>query len=277
MASEAASSRSGTVDNRMQPNPTGRLTLRVCQHLCDFSSLEKVLLHDIAVLARGPGSCCNHTTMLKTLTIVLGLAAFAGCKTDAPASEKPSETTAAPSNAKPRSGKIDLPNTPPRPALADEPEPASDGERDAVTQQAREERRKQRMAEIDTDGDGVISEAEREAARAKREAQMKERLDTNKDGKIDEAEREAARHARAEDMHARLDKNGDGKLTLEEMQTGRIMRNADPSVDTNGDGSVSVEEIDAMMKNRPERGPMRRGGWRGTGGDGGSAATPPAQ
>jgi Ca2+-binding EF-hand superfamily protein len=208
--------------------------------------------------------------MLKTLTIVLGLAAFAGCKTDAPAaSDQPAETTAQPSGAKGRSGKIDLPNVPrsDRPSLPGD-QPRTEGERDAVSQQARDERRKQRMNELDTDGDGEISEEERAAARAKRDAAMVERLDTNKDGKVDDAERDVARKDRATDMHARLDKNGDGKLSVEEMQTGRLNRMADPGVDTNGDGDVSVEEIDAMMKNRPMRGPGRRGGWNRGGGGG---------
>jgi hypothetical protein len=212
--------------------------------------------------------------MLKTLTIVLGLAAFAGCKTDAPASsDKPAETTAQPA-AKGRSGKIDLPTIPQGngPSLPGDP-PRTEGERDAVSQQAREERRKQRMSELDTDGDGEISEEERAAARAKREAEMLARLDKNKDGKVDDAERDAARKDRATEMHARLDKNGDGKLSVEEMQTGRISRmGADVGIDTNGDGDVSVDEIDAMMKNRPARGPFRRGGWNRGGGMNGSNA-----
>lgn len=205
--------------------------------------------------------------MLKTLTIVLGLAAFAGCKTDAPASsEKSSETTAEPA-AKGRSGKIVLPNAPhaERPGLPDD-QARTEGDRDTVSQQAREERRRQRMSELDTDGDGEISDEERAAARAKREAEMLERLDKNKDGKIDDAERDAARKDRANEMHARLDKNGDGKLSLDEMSTGRMGRMADPSIDTNGDGDISADELDAMMKNRPMRGPGRRGGWnRGDG------------
>jgi EF hand len=213
--------------------------------------------------------------MLKTLTIVLGLAAFAGCKTDAPASsDKSAETTAQPGAAKGRSGKINLPNASHGngPALPGDP-PRTEGERDAVSQQAREERRKQRMSELDTDGDGEISEDERAAARAKREAEMLERLDKNKDGKVDDAERDAARKDRATEMHARLDKNGDGKLSVDEMQTGRISRmGVDVAVDTNGDGDVSVEELDAMMKNGPMRGPFRRGGWNRGGGLGGSNA-----
>jgi hypothetical protein len=52
---------------------------------------------------------------------------------------------------------------------------------------------------------------------------------------------------------------------------------ADPAVDTNGDGDVSVEELDAMMKNRPERGPFRRGGWNRSGGMGGGSNAGSAQ
>jgi len=218
--------------------------------------------------------------MLKTLTFVLGLAAFAGCKTDAPdssSSEKPSTTTATPSGPKPRSGKIDLPTLPQSGTSTSDP-PRTEGERDAVSQQAREERRKQRMSELDTDGDGEISEEERQAARAKREAEIKDRLDTNKDGVVSDEERGAARHARAEDMHARLDKDGDGKLTPSEMSTGRFGRMGETTAaDTNGDGQVSVEELDTLMKNRPERGPFRRGGGFRRGGDGAGSGSAPSQ
>jgi hypothetical protein len=210
--------------------------------------------------------------MLKTLTLVLGLAAFAGCKTDAPesssSSEKPS-TTATPSGPKPRSGKIDLPTLPANPNGTSSPElpPRTEGERDAVSQQAREERRQQRRAELDTNGDGEISEEERQAARAKREQEMKDRLDTNKDGVVSDEERGAARQARAEDMHARLDRDGDGKVTTAELAAGRFGRMGGDmtAADANADGQVTVEELDSMMKNRPERGPFRRGMRRGGG------------
>ena len=197
--------------------------------------------------------------MLKTLTIVLGLLVI-GCKTDAPekttAANQPSEPS---SNAKPRSGKIDLPTTPQRPQLpAEEAKRDVDDDRVSV-QAAREERRRERMAEIDTDGDGVISDAEREAARAKREAELAARLDTNKDGVVSEEERGDARRQRAVDMHARFDSDGDGKLTQQELATSPFAR-FNANADTNGDGTVTVDELDAAMRDRQQRGPWRRGG-----------------
>jgi hypothetical protein len=203
--------------------------------------------------------------MLKTLAIVLGLAAFAGCKTDAPeTSQKPSET-ATPSNAKPRSGKIDLPTLPQQPPSGAKPQLDDDNDGERISRQAREERRMQRRAEIDTNGDGEISDEERQAARDKREADMKAHLDTNKDGVVSDEERGAAMHQRATDMHARFDKDGDGKLTTAELQTAPFGR-FDTTVDTNSDGQVSVDELDAAMRERRRNaGPFRRGRNAGSG------------
>jgi hypothetical protein len=203
--------------------------------------------------------------MLKNLVFVL-VPLFAGCKTDASTSSSASKESTqenAPSGTKARSGKIDLPNARPRPSAGDD---------DQDTKQSRQERRQQRMAEIDSDGDGEISDAEREAWRAKREAEMKARLDTNKDGVISDDERAAASHQRAMDMHARFDKDGDGKLTpaeLEQTPFGRF----DTTVDSNNDGNITVDELDAAMKERMQNG---RGGFRGRrrGGMDGSGAPP---
>lgn len=195
--------------------------------------------------------------MLKTLTIVLGLAAFPGCKTDKPSasSENPSSSTETPSAAKPRSGKIDLPTLPkPAPPATEEAEPDDR----TVSLQAREERRRQRMAEVDANGDGEISDEERQAARAKREQEMKARLDANKDGVVSEEERGNALHQRAVDMHARMDRDGDGKLTIAELQNGPFNR-FEGNVDANGDGQVSVDELDQSIRERRQRGPFRRG------------------
>lgn len=191
--------------------------------------------------------------MWKTLTLVLVLAA---CKTDdapRPAAKPPAETT---SNAKPRSSKIDLP-TPPQVPKADRPQLADDPrlEGEPVSEQSRQERRRQRMAMIDTDGDGVISDAEREAARAQREAALQARLDADGDGVVSEQERADGRRQRATNMHARFDQDGDGKVTAQELSETPFAR-FDSTTDTNGDGQISVEELDAAMKER-------RRGWRG--------------
>ncbi|MBA3498769.1 MAG: hypothetical protein M4D80_11560 [Myxococcota bacterium] len=202
--------------------------------------------------------------MLKTLTLALSLAAFAGCKTDAPASSEKSRTTEAPSNAKPRSGKIDLPTLPQQPTPN---APAIDNDDDddrAVSRQAREERRRQRMGDADTNGDGEISDEERQAARAKREQEMKDRLDANKDGVVSEEERNNAMRQRAVDMHARFDKDGDGKVSSVELEAAPFGR-FDASADTNNDGQVSVDELDTAIRERRQGGAFRRGRRRGGG------------
>ncbi len=212
--------------------------------------------------------------MLKTFALVLGLAVVAGCKTDGSSSSASQQSTsgAAPSNTGPkaRSGKIDLPQR--------SPHLPADDDGAANAQQSREERRKQRLAEMDTDGDGEISDEEREAARAKREAEMKARLDTNKDGTVSDEERDAARKQRATTMHDRLDRDGDGKLTAAELADSPMGR-MDINADTNGDGVITVDELDAAMKERMQNGRMM-GGFRGGrrfrgGGSGAGSDTPP--
>ncbi len=69
----------------------------------------------------------------------------------------------------------------------------------------REARRQARLERFDTDGDGVLSDEEKSAARdamkehlAERRQHMLERFDTDGDGELSENEREAARQARKE-------------------------------------------------------------------------------
>jgi hypothetical protein len=205
--------------------------------------------------------------MSKTLlTIVLGLS-LAGCKTDKAASSSENSPAQEPSNAKPRSAKIDVPSV--KPKL-----PTEAGEDDDRTDQARSERRRQRMAEVDTDGDGVISDAEREAARTKRMQEMKDRLDTNKDGVVSDEERNAARHQRVLDMRAQLDADGDGKVTPAELGASRFGRMDTSTADANGDGNVTAEELEVLMKDRMGRGGFRGNGRGGFGRRGGSGEAP---
>ena len=218
------------------------------------------MLQSVSPLASRPGSCCNHTTMFKTLfTLLLALAA---CKTDRAAETSASENPATPStNVKPRSGKIDPPAV--KPSLS-----SDDNDDNDDIDQRREDRRAQRIAEFDTDGDGKLSEAERQAIREKRMAEMRARLDTNKDGVISDEERTSARHQRVVDMRSRFDKDGDGKVTPAELESAPFGR-FDGTADANGDGNVTTEELEAVMKDRmSQRGGFRRGGFRRGGGSG---------
>jgi len=98
------------------------------------------------------------------------------------------------------------------------------------------------LEKFDEDGDGKLSEEEREAAKAamRERAQagrrrrlspearegIREKFDADGDGKLNEEEREAAKAAMKEHMQERrketfqkLDTNGDGSLSLEEFMT----------------------------------------------------------
>ncbi|MCU0782065.1 MAG: hypothetical protein MUF04_13335 [Akkermansiaceae bacterium] len=73
----------------------------------------------------------------------------------------------------------------------------SEAEREAAKAKF-QENRKAFVAKHDTDGDGTLNEAERAAAREAIKARLmeaKNQFDTNGDGKLDEAERKAAREA----------------------------------------------------------------------------------
>ena len=94
--------------------------------------------------------------------------------------------------------------------------------------------------------------------RAKRAA----RLDTDGDGTISDDEREAALHNRAEMMHRRLDADGDGKLTPAELEgaRGRMRFDDRGALDTNHDGEISADELAAGMKARNDRRRAARAG-----------------
>lgn len=97
-----------------------------------------------------------------------------------------------------------------------------------------------------------------------------EKFDTNKDGKLDEAEREAAKAAREEMMKARkaemlkkFDKDGDGKLSDEEEAAMKEERKKMmlEKFDKDKDGELNDEEKAAMRKAMMEHGgPGRPGG-----------------
>jgi hypothetical protein len=178
-------------------------------------------------------------TTFKSLAIACCLAAGFGCKADKPDQPAASKDDPAPTpteQGKGRSGKIDLGAR--HPSL-----PSDDGSADEGSD--RENRRKARMAAIDTDGDGKISDEERAAARK----------------------------VRAEQMLKRLDTNGDGKVTTEELAASSMRRFDPATVDTNKDGEISVDELAKAME---QRGAGRQwGGRRGGNGGGGPDATAP--
>jgi hypothetical protein len=113
---------------------------------------------------------------------------------------------------------------------------------------------------LDTDGDGKVSEAERQAFAASRSAARgggNSKWDTNGDGKVDEAERQAAvdtLKSRLETKLANLflDLAGDDELlSLEEFATLPQFKNVPPQtaanlfnlMDSDDDGTVTLDEF----------------------------------
>lgn len=170
------------------------------------------------------------------------------CKTDdakQAAEAKPPEAT-----------QVERPRATPRPSLPDQDDMSDDGD---------EERYRPRLEEQPRDwSDPAVREEMRKRREERRKAREAE-LDTNKDGVISPEER----LQRLQPMIDRFDQNGDGKLTPAELASSRRgMRFEDPAaIDTDKDGFISLPELDAAVKARREE---MRARWRGRGG--GSAA-----
>jgi Ca2+-binding EF-hand superfamily protein len=114
-----------------------------------------------------------------------------------------------------------------------------DPDEKAAFESDREARREEFIKRFDTDGDGKLSEAEKEAAREQfpgmgkgghgrhgREMheRMIEKYDANKNGQLDPEEREVARRdreARRAEFMKRFDTDGDGKLSESEREAMR--------------------------------------------------------
>ncbi len=178
--------------------------------------------------------------MMKQLSIALALVFSVACKPDA---SSPAKSAGDDTSAKPRSAKIDvkpaLPPTaaeppaaePPAPSLptddqppAAAPPPAAGAPRAADSRlgdtPARKDFRRRRNAGVDTNGDGVISQEERDAAMRERATGMHSQLDTDGDGKVSPAELANARGRMRFDNPAELDTNGDGDISADELAAG---------------------------------------------------------
>ncbi|MDJ1017978.1 MAG: EF-hand domain-containing protein [Paracoccaceae bacterium] len=113
------------------------------------------------------------------------------------------------------------------------------------------------FATLDADGSGEITAEDLSALGASRFAE----IDTNGDGTVSEAEFIAKAQAdaaeRAAAMFARLDADGDGALSRDALESRRdrgmgqrLIRRAD----TDGSGGVSEEEFSTVMERMAERG-----------------------
>lgn len=143
-----------------------------------------------------------------------------------------------------------------------------------------EARRKQFESQFDKDGDGELSEAEREAMRdefrkrgeQQRAAFMKE-WDKDGDGELSESERNALREAgekRRKEFTAKYDKDGNGDIDesereaiREDMQKQR--EELTKKYDADKNGFLSLEEMDKARKD----GALENNGFGGFGGFGG--------
>lgn len=97
----------------------------------------------------------------------------------------------------------------------------------AVTQEEMDARKAARFAEADTNGDGLLSVDEMLAAQAKQEedrrarraARMIERFDSNDDGQLSAEELSEREGGRRGSLFERADADNDGKISEEEFQT----------------------------------------------------------
>jgi hypothetical protein len=126
------------------------------------------------------------------------------------------------------------------------------------------------FAAIDADGNGQVTKAELEAFRAARAAEV----DGNGDGLVsveelraaDLKQAEARATERAQRMIAAHDTDGDGQLSAAEMVMPPVPEGLFDRVDANGDGAITEAEIDAMraqMAGRHEGGRGPRHGMHG--------------
>lgn len=74
------------------------------------------------------------------------------------------------------------------------------------------------LKEFDKDGDGKLSQEERQAAREARQKAMLEKFDADGDGKLSEDERKKMQETVRAERLKQFDKDGDGKLSKEERQ-----------------------------------------------------------
>ncbi len=133
-----------------------------------------------------------------------------------------------------------------------------------------------KFAEMDADGNGLVTKEERKAHRAQKgEVRAKAKfakLDSNSDGSVSEAEFMAAKDARKERAMKRRDVNGDGQVDQEDRDARKAKfkkkhkkmskemkahkgqhAGKRAKVDTNGDGAVDLAEHQTAVLARFER------------------------
>ncbi len=146
-----------------------------------------------------------------------------------------------------------------------------DANGDGIVTQAESQAQADKMwTKLDANGDGVINaddKAAHKAMRAERRAEKFAKKDADGNGEISLAEMEASKKARLAERFAKLDADGSGGLSQEELKAGHEMRRSKHDrkggkhgmrkahrmlkmADTDGDKSVSRAEYDAAVAAR---------------------------
>lgn len=132
----------------------------------------------------------------------------------------------------------------------------------------------ERLAEVDTDGDGAVSAAE---IAAQALARIEARVDGRDTGRRMADPAEVAKTI-AERMIAARDTDGDGVLSGEELMPGTGIATLVDRFDTDDDNAISQAEYDTAKQDMQDRFANRdnRGGWgdRGKGGPGPRGGNP---
>ena len=148
----------------------------------------------------------------------------------------------------------------------------------------------EKAKEYDTDGDGALSDTEKEAMKAAikaemetKKAEMLAKYDTDGDGSLSDTEKtamheaiKAERDARKAELLTKYDADGDGSLSDTEKATMKEAMKAEMEAkllekfDADGDGTLSDSEKSTMESSRPQKGKGR-----GPGGKGGPKGPPP--
>lgn len=125
-----------------------------------------------------------------------------------------------------------------------------------------------RMSEFDLNGDGILSDEERDAMRRQMMEEWRQRMDLDGDGEISREERREARLKRFEnsawgqDLMRQFDLDGDGVLSPEEeqamndrMREQREQRREEQiaQYDADGDGRLSREERQVQREEQRQR------------------------
>lgn len=130
-----------------------------------------------------------------------------------------------------------------------------------VAKPAKAERTMPTFAELDSNQDGALTQAELEAHHAARFAAV----DANGDGKLSAAELETYRAAQRQEMTQeklakrsarvieRFDTDGDGALSAAEMPQRRYGTKMFARADADGNGALSVEEFEAARAKLEKR------------------------